>query len=56
MKVKVHEKPKQQTNHKTYPETDQVVNAELVKENKKTVLVKLSDKNIIIRDRSKIVE
>ena len=56
MKVKIHEKPTQKSNKRTYQSSDQIVNADLVKENKKTVWVKLADKNVIKRDRSQIVE
>jgi hypothetical protein len=56
MQVRIHNKPAQRTNRKIYPETDQLVSANIVKENKKTVWVKLADNKIIKRDRSQIVE
>lgn len=56
MKVRIHDKPTQVSGRKNYPETSQIVSVNLVKENKKTVLVRLPDNNIIIRDKSQIVE
>lgn len=56
MKVKIHDKWTQRSGHRIYPETDQKVSANIVKENKKTVWVKLNDGNIIKRDRSQILE
>ena len=56
MKVKIHDKPTQASGRKTYPETIQLVDASLVKENKKTSWVRLSDGHIIPRDKSQIVE
>lgn len=56
MKARIHAKWSQASNHKMYSTNVDVVDAQVVKENKKTVWVRLPDKNIIKRKKSQIVE
>ena len=53
MKAIINTESHQHGNHKHYPSTTRTVDVELVKENCKTVLVKLADGNVIKRHRNK---